>query len=172
MKGNKLGIIFVFLLTLVLFGGCVGKSTGGKSDKTEEGQKVKCKDILDELLAECEGIHTDTAMYYGDEKYEEYFEYLYETSYDRVKDGAYGYSSASYADEVTVILANEEKDVKVIKGHLEERISRRMQDFNGYKPEEVAKLEKAQIYTEGRYIIMVVSDDPDSVIEKFISIEK
>ena len=42
----------------------------------------------------------------------------------------------------------------------------------GYKPEEFAKLENAVVYTEGLYVVMVVSDDPDAVIEKFKSIEK
>ena len=172
MKFRKIALLFVFLLTLVFFGGCIGKSNSNKSNKTEVAEKAKCKEILEELLAECEGIQTDSTLFYGDEKYEEYFEYLYDTSFDRAKDGAYGYSSESYADEVTVILANEEKDVKVIKGHLEERISRRMKDFMGYKPEEVAKLENAVVYTEGLYVVMVVSADPDAVIEKFKSIEK
>lgn len=172
MKFRKIALLFVFLLTLVFFGGCIGKSNSSKSGKTEAAEKAKCKEILEELLAECEGIQTDTNLFYGDEKYEEYFEYLYDTSFDRAQDGAYGYSSEAYADEVTVILANEEKDVKVIKGHLEDRISRRMKDFMGYKPEEFAKLENAVVYTEGLYVVMVVSDDPDAVIEKFKSIEK
>lgn len=149
--------------------------TGCRNDSADTVEVTKtagisCKEILDGILTEVTDTNNDTRMYYGDEKYEEYFEYLYDTSYDRVDDGAYAYASSAYADEITVVHATSEDDIKVVKGHLEDRIERRIQDFNGYKPEEVDKLDKAVIKTSGNYILMVVADNPEEVADAFIKL--
>lgn len=142
--------------------GCGGKDT---NKKEETVTNVSCKEIMEELLTDVEGINTDSTLFYDDEKYEEFFEYLYDTSPDRAMDGAYAYASASYADEITIILAAEEDDVSVIEGHLEERIGRRINDFTGYEPEEVEKLENTVIDTNGRYVIMVVAENSQEIVD-------
>ena len=75
------------------------------------------------------------------------------------------YASASYADEISIILADEEKDVDVIKGHLEERIERRARDFEGYEPDEADKVYNAVIDTNGLYVIMVIADDAENIVD-------
>lgn len=158
-------IIFLCVSLLVLgVAGCKNNSDKGLKDT---GDKVECRKVLEEILAEVPDTHNDKTLFYGDEKYGEYFEYLYDTSAKRVSDGAFAYASSAYADEITVLYAADEDDIDTIVKHLEERISRRIQDFNGYKPDEVAKLEKARIETSGNYIIMAVCDDSDKVIEIF-----
>lgn len=161
-------IIIFFCASLLLLGvaGCTDND-GKKTDNNETDGNVKCSEILEEILTEATGTHTDKKLFYDDEKYEEYFEYLYNTSVKRVSDGAFAYASSAYADEITVLYAEDKDDVDTIVKHLEDRISNRIQDFNGYKPEEVAKLENAVIKTSGNYIIMAVSDEADTIIEIF-----
>lgn len=168
MKVMKISLVLAGIFAVAFCGGCAQKTTQPKEIQSPE----KCKDIMEELLEGADSISTDTKLFYGEEKYEEFFEYLYETSYDRVSDGAYAYASEAVADELTIIHANEEKDVKVIRGHLEERVERRMSDFMGYKPDEVEKLENAIIFVEGQYILMVVCDDPEEIVDKFKEIDK
>lgn len=161
-------IIIFFCASLLLLGvaGCTDND-GKKAENNETDGNVKCSEILEEILTEATATHTDKKLFYDDEKYEEYFEYLYDTSVKRVSDGAFAYASSAYADEITVLYAEDEDDVDTIVKHLEDRISNRIQDFNGYKPEEVAKLENAVIKTSGNYIIMAVSDEADTIIEIF-----
>lgn len=170
---KKITALLCMIIMVLGLSACGAKNSSpeNSSDSTSKA-KVSCKEVLEGILTEVTDTHNDTKLFYEDEKYEEYFEYLYDTSVKRVNDGAFAYASASYADEITVLYAAEEDDVDTIEKHLEDRIERRIQDFNGYKPEEVAKLENARIETEGRYIIMVVADDPDKVIETFETLIK
>lgn len=156
--------LFLFLAVAAIgLCGCGNKETEEKTN--EEAKNVSCKEILETVLSDAEGINTDSTLFYDDEKYEEFFEYLYNTSPDRAQDGAYGYASQAVADEVTIIYATEKDDVEVIENHLNERIDRRAMDFEGYKPEEVEKLYNAVIDTNGQYVFMVVSDNPQDIID-------
>lgn len=153
------------LLVAVMLGlcGCGGKETTAK--KESDAPKLSCKEILTQALKDAEGIKTDSTLFYEEERYEELFEYLYDTSPDRAKDGAYAYAAASYADEISIILADEEKDVSVIKNHLEDRVERRAQDFQGYEPEEEDKVWNSVIDTNGNYVIMVIADNPQDIVD-------
>ena len=156
--------LFLFLtVAAIALSGCGNKDTEGETKPV--AKNVSCKEILETVLDEAEGINTDSTLFYDDEKYEEFFEYLYNTSPDRAKDGAYGYASEAVADEITIIYATEKDDVEVIENHLEERIERRAMDFEGYKPEEVEKLYNAVIDTNGQYVFMVVSENPQDIID-------
>lgn len=132
-------------------------------------ENIRCADILAELLAAVD-TNCDTSIAYGDATYDSYFEYLYDAKLSKAVDGAFGYASASYADEVTVILLADDKDVDRFLEKLDERVARRKTDFEGYKPEEVAKLDLARRAASGRYIVMAVCDDSDKAIHKFLEI--
>ncbi|MBD5157730.1 MAG: DUF4358 domain-containing protein [Butyrivibrio sp.] len=179
--------IFAFIAAAVLsagmLSGCGGESTGaGKNtDSTVDGSgsvssekktdsvinEISCADILEELLEKVGTTKCDARTVYGDGTYEGYFDYLYEIKPDKAADGAFGYASASYADEITVIMMADAGDAELFMDKLDGRIARRSRDFEGYKPEEVAKLGKAQRAVSGKYVIMAVCDDSAKVIEEF-----
>ncbi len=166
---KKLLVVISMMFVLIGAAGCQS-STDSSAGVETKPDGISCKEILDDILTEVTDTNNDTKMYYEDEKYEEYFEYLYDTSYKRIDDGAFAYASSAYADEITVLHAAEADDVKTIVKHLEDRIDRRMTDFNGYKPEEVEKLGNAVIKTSGNYILMVVADNPEAVEDAFLKI--
>lgn len=168
MRIKKFGLTMGLALISVYLGACSG-NTVKESEKATDNVG-KCREILEGILEVETDTKVDTTLFYEDEKYKEYFEYLYDTSYDRVDDGAYAYASSAFADEITIVHATNPDDIKVVKGHLEDRIERRIQDFNGYKPEEVEKLDRAVIKTSGNYILMVVADNPEEVAETFIKL--
>ena len=145
--------------------GCGNADTDKKPEETKEAN-ISCKEVLNEVLKDAEGVDTDSTLFYEEERYEELFEYLYDTSPDRAADGAYAYASSSYADEISIILATEEDDVSVIEKHLEDRIERRVNDFRGYEPDEVEKLNNAVIDTNGNYVIMVVATAPQDIVDE------
>ena len=158
------------ILCLILAVAALGLSGCGSKDTNEgissaEVKEISCQELMEVVLVKGEGLNTDSTLYYDEDNYAIQFEHLYNTSPDRAEDGAYAYASSAVADEVTIIYASETDDVKVIKKHLEERIDRRINDFNGYKPEEVEKLENAVIDTYGRYVFMVVSENPQDIID-------
>ena len=157
-------LCLILVVVAISLCGCSNKDTN-EGISSAVVKEISCQELLDKVLEKAEGLNTDSTLYYDAENYADFFEYLYNTSPDRAADGAYAYASSAVADEVTIILASETDDVDVIKGHLEERIERRMQDFNGYKPEEVEKLENAVVDTYGRYVFMAVSENSQDIID-------
>lgn len=183
---KKLRIFALAAAAALLMGamsGCGGKGNGAgdTTDGTSQGsgntsaeektgsliKEISCADILDELLERVGTTKCDARTVYGDESYEGYFDYLYEIKPEKAADGAFGYASASYADEITVIMMADAGDAELFADKLDGRIERRSRDFEGYKPEEVAKLKKARRAVSGKYVIMAVCDDSDKVIEEF-----
>lgn len=146
--------------------GSLEGSVGGETTAAAE-VGMTCGEILEELLQRIKTTNCDAKTVYGDETYDEYFEYLYHMKLEKAEDGAFGYASAAYADEITVIRMADADDADRFLDKMDERIDRRKRDFEGYKPEEVAKLESGQRAVSGRYVVMAVCDDSVKVIDEF-----
>ena len=67
------------------------------------------------------------------------------------------------ADEVSVLHLKKSEDVSIAKKKLEDRVTERRNQFNGYKPEEVYKLDNARVVVQGNYAALIVSDDADTI---------
>ena len=179
MRKRGVVILAAALLTGIIAGGCGGNSgkpaetTAISQDESRAGteQSVKCSEIIDKILKEIPG-NCNSKVAYGEDKYEKNFKHLYKTDMENVADGAFAYASEAYADEITVICFNDSKTAASFEEKLTDRIERRKKDFNGYKPEEVKKLDKAEVYMDGNYAVMAVCDDADGVIDLFKKIMK
>ena len=159
--------VTVMLIALTALAGCSG------NDKTEQKQdepQPACNEIIDKILETVDDTHNDSRTSYGEELYSDYFETLYDADMEDVSDGAFAYASASYADEITVVRMKSSGDTVKFKEKLEERIERRKQDFNGYKPKEVEKLENARTAVCGNYVIMAVGDRAQDITDTFMEI--
>lgn len=146
------------------------ESGSGGKDETAARTDMSCEEILDELLKRISTTNCDTRTFYGEQTYDEYFEYLYEVKLEKAEDGAFGYASASYADEITVIRLSDAGDADMFMDKFDERIERRKRDFEGYKPEEVEKLKKAEKVSKGSYVFLAVCRDSDKAAEEFLKI--
>ncbi|MCM1308696.1 MAG: DUF4358 domain-containing protein [Butyrivibrio sp.] len=168
------------VLLAAVLAGCNGKGAGdGKNESvgggsagvseaaTDAAEEISCAEILDRLLEGAKKAKCDAKTVYGDGSYEGYFDYLYEIKPDKASDGAFGYASASYADEISVIMMADENEADMFLKKLDERVARRIRDFEGYKPEETEKLGRAQSAVSGKYVILAVCDGSDKVIEEF-----
>ncbi len=84
--------------------------------------------------------------------------------------GAMLYSSdASISvEEVLVIEAKNEAQTAEIREAVERRIEKRRNDFDGYAPEQVQLLDKAQILVRGRFVFMAVSPNADRYRTAFV----
>lgn len=167
MKKTKL--LFVIGICMCLLAGCKKENTTAE-ESTRAQNKLPCSQIIEKLLEQVTTTHNDKKLQYSDDAYEEYFDYLYDASIEKIADGAFAYASESYADEITVLRLQDSKDDSYLTKKLQARIESRKQDFNGYKPEEVEKLQNAVIDQSGDYIIMVVADDADAIIKAFQTI--
>jgi hypothetical protein len=54
-----------------------------------------------------------------------------------------------------------------IKQAVQERIDSRLNDFEGYVPEEAKRMKEAKISVRGKYLFFVVSSDADLIMDLF-----
>lgn len=185
MRKKRLAVLAAGMVMALTMCSCAGKDSGtvtetagttsAQSQEETKGQGEiqtfkACNDIVDEILNKVTDTHNNTRTTYGEDTYDQYFDYLYKADIDKIDDGAFAYASEAYADEITVVHFKDEADAKTFESRLSDRIERRKQDFNGYKPEEVKKLDKAQILVKDGYAVMAVADNADGIIEAFKSI--
>lgn len=62
-----------------------------------------------------------------------------------------------------MIEAKNEAQTAEIREAVERRIEKRRNDFDGYAPEQVQLLDKAQILVRGRFVFMAVSPECGSI---------
>ena len=67
------------------------------------------------------------------------------------------------ADEVWLIEAKDEAAFGRIKALAEARLKAKAEETVSYNPEQYAVVEKAQLITEGNYVILLVSPDVDTL---------
>ena len=159
-----LSLFFIFALVMGLMAGC------GKEEKSSDPE---CADILNsfENMTE-EGFD----IYYtaGDSEYEDNYENMYGISRELIDDGGIIYTEkGGLADEISIFHLKDTKDMELAKEKLNDRLETRRNQFAGYKPEEVYKIDNAVITITGNFIALVISSDPpmtESVLRQAISI--
>ena len=79
----------------------------------------------------------------------------------------YASESNISAEEVLLIRVKDESQIQDVTEAIEERIEGRMNDFDGYAPEEVKLLEGAKLSVRGRYIFLAVAPKADEYLAAF-----
>jgi hypothetical protein len=173
MNKLKYAALFVCLATALsgTFGcggngesGDVSDSSGGTS-KTQTEQ-LSASEILEQLKTEISDENLDTSVYYSDETFKKNSKKLYAIEYTDLSDGGIIYNaSGGVADEVSIIKPADGDTDYAVKA-LEARQQVRIQDYTGYKPEEISKIESANIYSEDGWAVFIISDNADDIADK------
>lgn len=95
------------------------------------------------------------------------FTNFYRIDMEKVADQAMYAASRASAEEVTVIRMKDAKDVQLAKDAIEEHLEDQRIAFENYIPEEMAKIEAAQVYTQGAYVMLVVADSTEGAEDAF-----
>jgi hypothetical protein len=147
---------------------------GGNDDEINSSNSVSVEESstaennstgsAESVLSGIKNEYLDASAYYGGEVYASNCKKLYGIELDDVEDGGIIYSSGGgYADEVSLIKMS---DGSSAEGYLKERLSQRTNTFENYKPEEVDKLNSAQIFQVGDYWALVISDDAEDISQE------
>ena len=92
-------------------------------------------------------------------------------SADELSDGAISYaSSGGNADEVSLLKAADDKKQGELSAVLKDRLDMRRHDFEGYKPEELPKIDKARVFECNGFCILVIADNAEDIEKAFKSI--
>lgn len=151
--------IAILLAAVCLLSLCACGGDGKKID-------ISAKDLTAAALQSTGLEGTDLFVASDDESFANRFYYYYGIETDKVRDYAIAYSSASRPEEISVLVAADGVDVKVLTDALDARRRMLVSSFELYSPESVEMLNNAIIFTEGDCAVMIVAPDPASVRDK------
>ena len=159
------------IMTVVLCAAMTAAFSGCANDNSG----ASCRDILDACRKIAPEGSFDTLVCYGEELYDDSFDNLYGIQFKDISDGAILYSEeGGRADEISIVCMKKNEDVSVAKQKFQDRIENRRNAFQGYKPEEVYKLDNASVIVQGNYVALIISennDDFETEIRRVISEE-
>lgn len=137
----------------------------GCSSKQEE--MVSMYDLGKALLSADEDFPDMSTALSSSDNAEDLFGYLSDMDYQKVDGFFLGYSSEGKADEVAVICTKSAADTKEAVKELNEHVQGRVSLYNTYSPEQVPRAESAEIFSDGRYAVLIISDHPEQVKKAF-----
>ena len=96
---------------------------------------------------------------------------LYELEAGDVANTAVYASTGATAEEIAVLEAADESKVSKLQEAVNQRIETKKEDFEGYLPAEMKKLQDPVIRTEGNVVVLCISNDSDqanSAIDEYL----
>ncbi|MGN0601649.1 MAG: DUF4358 domain-containing protein [Oscillospiraceae bacterium] len=162
-------IVAVLLSVVILFviSSCTNGNGNNNSQVSESGEKITAKEIINMIIESDIDNNLDSTAFYGDDLYKENCIKLYDIDFSDIEDGGIIYSkSGGFADEISIIKTNDRYSGDMIQ-ILESRVEKRKQDFAGYKPTEISKIEKSKVFSCGDFYVLIISDNSEE-LEKLI----
>lgn len=92
------------------------------------------------------------------------FSYISDLDYDKVDSYFVSYASDGHkADEIAVIAVKDTADLADAKKSLEDHKQSRHDLLASYEPEQVSRIDKGIVFTQGQYAVLIISDNSDAV---------
>ncbi len=126
------------------------------------GQEAAVIDIAGLVSELSETVMTDDILTEIDG---DYMSELYGINVDLLADYHVLLSSGATANEIAVFECKEESGTETVQEGIEMRIQDQIDSYSSYGPQEVPKLESAEIYVRDTYVAVCVSSDDAAVDE-------
>lgn len=100
------------------------------------------------------------------------FTYLSDLPYEKVDNFLLSYSAEGKADEIAVIAVKDPADVEAAAATLRAHLDQRMTLFRQYSPDQVSRAEKALVFTQDQYAVLLICDgnrDVKAAMEDFLT---
>ncbi len=159
MKHRIISLLLALTAALAL-AGCGGGSAGTAAPADMEAMQqamLAADPSLPEMLSITGSVEDAKRL----------FTYLSDFDYEKVDGYLLSYSSAGTADELAVVAVKDPADVNDAKASLEKHRGDRLKLFQTYGPEEAARVEKGEVFTEGPYAVLIICDDVQGVKDAF-----
>lgn len=155
-------LCFFCLATVLVFSLCACSGNGKNGTAT-----VNINQLQQTMLAADPDLKEMTSVTGEASDGETLFAYMSELPYSKVDNFLLSYSTAGKADEVAVIVVKEEKDAEEAAKTLRAHVEQRLRLFRQYSPDQVSRVEKAQVFTKGRYAVLIIADRGKDVRNAF-----
>lgn len=151
---KKLCIVLVIIHISIYFTGCMKTNEASSKNPSVNEIDDKIKQSVDiSSLEKADGEKLQKLYGISPDDIDEFLLYIASTN---IK-----------ADEIAVFKVKDEKDLENIKNKIEKRVEEQSEDFKDYLPIEYDLLENHIVKCKGRYILFVVSDKSESVLNAF-----
>ena len=159
-----LPLLLAGLLALALCG-CGGNGTTPAQTADMEAMQ-KALLAADPTLPEMRSITGQV------EDAEKLFTYVSDLPYDKVEDFLLSYSAEGKADEIAVIATKDPADAEEAADTLRAHLDQRLTLFRQYSPDQVSRAEKALVFTQDQYAVLLICDgnqDVKAALEEFLT---
>ena len=95
------------------------------------------------------------------------FTYVSDLPYEKVDDFLLSYSAEGKADEIAVIAVKDPADAEAAADTLRAHLDQRLTLFRQYSPDEVSRAEKALVFTQDQYAVLLICDGNQDVKAAF-----
>ena len=157
--------LFLTGLLILALAGCGGKETSPAQTADMEAMQTALL-AADPTLPEMRSITGQV----GDA--ETLFTYVSDLPYEKVDDFLLSYSAEGKADEIAVIAVKDPADAEAAADTLRAHLDQRLTLFRQYSPDEVSRAEKALVFTQDQYAVLLICDgnqDVKAAFEEFLT---
>lgn len=144
-----------------------GQDSGADSESSDSTpEESKLQSLADQLMAAYPDALNGSVVY-GSELFEKNCKKLYACEITDLTDGMIVFNNGGgLADEISIVFPADGDTDKQLK-MLEARKEMRYNDFNGYAPEELPKIEAGKTFSAGGAAVLIISDNADE-LEKIV----
>ncbi|WP_018211142.1 DUF4358 domain-containing protein [Desulfitobacterium hafniense] len=142
----------VLLLTGMFLGGCATKETA-EADLAQIVGDIEAQQLLPEGMEDLNAADLEKLYNIKSSEYSQFAGKINNV-------GILG-------DEVVLVEAADKAAVETIKGKMEQRYQSKLNQMDGYIPEEYEKIKNGNVLVEGNYVALLVAENQDKVNEIF-----
>lgn len=167
---KKLTVLFMALLVSMAFCACAGKPNEAEpTAEPTEKPPISMFDLSEALRsARGEGAELSYAST-SDINAAEELAYVTDIDYEKVESFMMLYASdgSESTDEIVVIALKDASDANAAADSLNEHVESRIKLYNTYAPDKVDSLKNAEVFTKGRYAVLIICENADAVSRAF-----
>ncbi|MBQ8965916.1 DUF4358 domain-containing protein [Ruminococcus sp.] len=154
---TKIKALFIPLMMTLALAGCSSVNTAANSSSADPSAPATAHTLLDNV----EDDLLDARFFLGNERFDNNTKALFGAELSSLSDGGtICNAEGGYADEVTVLKFKDDTDGQAL---LEQHLESRRNTFRDYRPDELAKLDKAKILEIDGFDVLIISDNADAI---------
>ena len=173
---KKLSIVLITVFAFALcFAGCSGSggapaaSVAPAQEQTTPKPAVSMFDLAEALKKAHDGSTALSFVSSSDDDPAGKLAYVSDIDYEKVDSFLmlYAEDGSKSADEIVVIALKDEADSETAVASLKSHVKSRKDLYAAYEPGFVEAVERAEVFSEGRYAVLIVSENASAVKEAF-----
>ena len=138
--------------------GCGGRKTADPS----------MEELRQSMLAAAPSLPEMKTVDDGSDSAAELFAYLSDMDYGKVEHFFLSYSAKGLADEIAVIAVKDAADAAAAQASLQRHLEGRRLLYEQYQPDQVPRVESAELFVKGSCAVLIVCDEARQVKEAFL----